>query len=182
MNVSKKVPALYTLREIEGFLVANPSEIVTLILEDHVASRDGLTKLFNKTGLRMYWFPVEKMPRNGDDWPIVSDMIKNNHRLLVFTSNRSKESSEGIAYQWNYMVENQSSMDHSRGLKDVLKSCHAATGNRWANFLAVDFYKRSDGGGVFEAIDILNGRLICGLNDVSSCRVQISTMEVAMWL
>ncbi|KAF0922688.1 hypothetical protein E2562_001085 [Oryza meyeriana var. granulata] len=32
-------------------------------------------------------------------------------------------------------------MDHSRGLKDVLKSCHAATGNRWANFLAIDFYK-----------------------------------------
>lgn len=100
-------PAIYTLREVEAFLLRNPSEIVTLILEDHVSSHQGLTKLFNMTGLGKYWFPVQNMPQKGEDWPIVSDMIKHNHRLLVFTSNRSKESAEGIAYQWNYMVENQ---------------------------------------------------------------------------
>jgi hypothetical protein len=54
-----------------------------------------------------YWFPVAKMPQNGQDWPLVSDMVQNNQRLLVFTSIQSKEASEGIAYQWNYMVENQ---------------------------------------------------------------------------
>lgn len=100
-------PAIHTLREVEAFLLRNPSEIVTLILEDHVSSHQGLTKLFNKTGLGKYWFPVANMPQKGEDWPIVSDMIKHNHRLLVFTSNRSKELTEGIAYQWNYMVENQ---------------------------------------------------------------------------
>jgi len=47
------------------------------------------------------------MPKNGQDWPLVSDMVQNNQRLLVFTSIQSKEASEGIAYQWNYMVENQ---------------------------------------------------------------------------
>ncbi|XP_039796759.1 PI-PLC X domain-containing protein At5g67130-like [Panicum virgatum] len=100
-------PAIHTLREVEAFLLRNPSEIVTLILEDHVSSHQGLTKLFNKTGLGKYWFPVPNMPQKGEDWPIVSDMIKHNHRLLVFTSNRSKELTEGISYQWNYMVENQ---------------------------------------------------------------------------
>jgi len=34
-------------------------------------------------------------------------MVAKNQRLLVFTSVRSKEQSKGIAYQWNYMVENQ---------------------------------------------------------------------------
>jgi len=87
------------MRVIEAFLVIHPSEIVTLILEDHVKSHHGLSMLFNKTGLMRYWFPVSLMPRNGEDWPRVRDMIKLNHRLLVFTSNRSKESSEEIAYQ-----------------------------------------------------------------------------------
>jgi len=62
--------------------------------------------VFNASGLLKYWFPVSKMPQNGQDWPLVSDMVASNQRLVVFTSIRSKQSSEGIAYQWNFMVEN----------------------------------------------------------------------------
>lgn len=80
---------------------------MTLILEDYVHAPNGLTKVFTDAGLMKYWFPVTKMPKQGEDWPLVSDMVANNQRLLVFTSIRSKEESEGIAYQWNYMVENQ---------------------------------------------------------------------------
>uniref|UniRef100_A0A453B4P0 Uncharacterized protein n=1 Tax=Aegilops tauschii subsp. strangulata TaxID=200361 RepID=A0A453B4P0_AEGTS len=61
-------------------------------------------------------------------------------------------------------------VEHSLGLADVLRACHAAAGDRWANFLAVDYYKRSDGGGVFEATDMLNGMLICGRDDVRACK------------
>ncbi|KAG6479586.1 hypothetical protein ZIOFF_063053 [Zingiber officinale] len=100
-------PAIDTMKEIEAFLSANPSEIVTLILEDYVETPNGLTKLFNDSGLMKYWFPVSNMPQNGQDWPLVSDMVANNQRLIVFTSIRSKQDTEGIAYQWNYMVENQ---------------------------------------------------------------------------
>jgi hypothetical protein len=78
-----------------------------LILEDYVQAPNGLTKVFTNAGLMKFWFPVMKMPKNGEDWPLVTDMVANNQRLLVFTSIRSKEQSEGIAYQWNYMVENQ---------------------------------------------------------------------------
>lgn len=95
------------MREIEAFLSANPSEIVTVILEDYVQTPKGLTKVFTDAGLMKYWFPLSKMPKTGQDWPLVRDMVSNNQRLLVFTSVKSKESSEGIAYQWNYMVENQ---------------------------------------------------------------------------
>jgi len=80
---------------------------VTIIIEDYVSSPNGLTKVFDAAGLRKYWFPVSRMPKNGGDWPTVNDMVQKNQRLLVFTSKSSKEASEGIAYQWRYMVENQ---------------------------------------------------------------------------
>ncbi|KAL3719308.1 hypothetical protein ACJRO7_004289 [Eucalyptus globulus] len=203
-------PAIDTLKEIEAFLSANPAEIVTLILEDYVQAPNGLTKVFTDAGLMKYWFPVSNMPKNGQDWPLVSDMVANNQRLLVFTSIRSKEQSEGIAYQWNYMVENQygddgmkagscpnraesvplddrskslvlvnyfrsvpvtllSCKENSGDLIDMLHTCYGAAGNRWANFVAVDFYKRSEGGGSFQAVDTLNGKLLCGCNDVHAC-------------
>lgn len=101
---------------MEAFLNENPTEIITIIIEDYVHSPKGLTKVFSEAGLDKYWYPVSKMPRKGEDWPTVNDMVKLNHRLLVFTSDSSKEASEGIAYQWRYMVENErkySMMTHS---------------------------------------------------------------------
>uniref|UniRef100_A0A0E0KF16 Phosphatidylinositol-specific phospholipase C X domain-containing protein n=1 Tax=Oryza punctata TaxID=4537 RepID=A0A0E0KF16_ORYPU len=203
-------PAMDTFKEIETFLGANPSEIVTLILEDYVHAPNGLTNVFKASGLMKYWFPVSKMPQNGKDWPLVSDMVASNQRLLVFTSIRSKQATEGIAYQWSYMVENNygddgmdagkcsnraesaplndktkslvlvnyfpsvpvkvtACLQHSKSLTDMVNTCYGAAGNRWANFLAVDYYKRSDGGGAFQATDLLNGRLLCGCQDVRAC-------------
>lgn len=95
------------LKEIQMFLDANPSEIVTIFIEDYVASPQGLTKVFNAAGLRKFWFPVSRMPKDGGNWPVIDDMISKNQRLVVFTSKSSKEASEGIAYEWRYVVENQ---------------------------------------------------------------------------
>ena len=100
-------PAIDTLKEVEAFLGENPTEIVTIIIEDYVHTPKGLTKLFTNAGLDKYWFPVSKMPKRGEDWPTVTEMVQDNHRLLVFTSVASKEADEGIAYQWKYMVENE---------------------------------------------------------------------------
>lgn len=100
-------PAINTLKEVEAFLTENPSEIVTIIIEDYVHTPKGLALLFARAGLDKYWFPVSKMPKKGDDWPTVSEMVQANHRLLVFTSDASKEAEEGIAYQWKHMVENE---------------------------------------------------------------------------
>ncbi|KAI3452191.1 hypothetical protein Pfo_008856 [Paulownia fortunei] len=205
-------PAVDTLKEIEKFLRANPSEIVTLILQDYVQTPKGLSKVLRAAGLMNYWFPLSRMPRNGQDWPLVRDMVAKNQRLLVFTSIESKEKSEGIAYQWNYMVENLYGDDgmipricvnrqesaalndkrkslflvnyfrsipskkvacvhNSEDLLNMLQICHHAAGERWPNFLAVDFYKRSEGGGTFQAVDTLNGELLCGRKDVHQCAV-----------
>lgn len=107
MFLPSQQPAINVLKEIQVFLEQNTSEIVTIFIEDYVKSPQGLTKVFNASGLSKYWFPVSRMPKSGEDWPTVDDMVQQNQRLVVFTSNSSKEASEGIAYNWRYVVENQ---------------------------------------------------------------------------
>ena len=96
---------------MEAFLTLNPTEIVTIIIEDYVHTPKGLTNLFTSAGLDKYWFPVSKMPKKGKDWPTVTEMVQANHRLVVFTSDASKEAEEGIAYQWKHVVENECKHD-----------------------------------------------------------------------
>ncbi|KAH1223750.1 PI-PLC X domain-containing protein [Glycine max] len=204
-------PAINTLREVEAFLTQNPTEIVTIVIEDYVHTPKGLTNLFRNAGLDKYWFPVSDMPKKGEDWPTVTEMVQVNHRLLVFTSDASKEAEEGIAYQWSYMVENESGdpgveggscphrkeskplnsrsaslflqnyfptdpveadscKEHSVPLVDMVNTCYKAAGNVLPNFLAVNFYMRSDGGGVFDIVDKMNGHSLCGCNTISACQ------------
>uniref|UniRef100_A0A5B6ZSV3 Putative PI-PLC X domain-containing protein n=1 Tax=Davidia involucrata TaxID=16924 RepID=A0A5B6ZSV3_DAVIN len=210
-NFTAFQPAINTLKEVEAFLSQYPSEIVTIIIEDYVHAPKGLTKLFTDAGLDKYWFPASKMPKKGEDWPTVTDMIGENHRLLVFTSDSSKEADEGIAYQWKYMVENEpgdggvvqgscsnrkesktlnsksaslffqnyfptipvqteACKEHSAPLANMVGTCYKAAGNMIPNFVAVNFYMRSDGGGVFDALDRMNGQTLCGCGTVTACQ------------
>ncbi|MCH97485.1 PI-PLC X domain-containing protein, partial [Trifolium medium] len=89
------------------FLDANPYEIITIFIEDNVKAPSGVSKVLQASGLHKYMFPIARLPKNGEDWPIVDDMIQNNQRFIAFTSKESKEASEGIPYTWKYVVENQ---------------------------------------------------------------------------
>lgn len=209
-NATAFEPLQNTLQVVHSFLQENPTEVITLILEDYVTAPNGLSKAFDAAGLLKYFFPAQSMPQNGEDWPTLRQMVANNWRLLVFTSKSAKESIEGIPYEWKYLVESQygdggqvegecPSRSESAPLSDQSKSlvllnyfssipildkacvenadkeikmlatCRAAAGNRWGNYLAVDFYKRSQGGGAFQAVDYLNGLLHCGCGNLSLC-------------
>ena len=92
---------------MESFLSSNPNEVITIFIEDYVRTPNGLTNLFHAAGLSKYMFPVSNMPKYGEDWPTLATLVSQNYRLLVFTSDKTKEGSEGIAYNWRYVNENQ---------------------------------------------------------------------------
>ncbi|XP_078443746.1 PI-PLC X domain-containing protein At5g67130-like [Wolffia australiana] len=178
-NFTAFEPAINTLKEVEAFLSGNPSEIVTIILQDSVRTNKGLTKLFTNAGLMKYWYPVSEMPVNGRDWPTITEMISKNHRLLVFSSNSSKEADEGIAYQWRYLLENGPG---DPGLKPGAcpnREESQRLDSRNASLILMNYFHTNpnqnnaylfDGGAVFNVMNRINGQTLCGCSTVTSCK------------
>ncbi|XVF61194.1 hypothetical protein PTKIN_Ptkin08bG0110500 [Pterospermum kingtungense] len=69
-----------------------------------------------------------------------------------------------------YPVEDEACKEHSAPLADMIDTCYKAAGGMMPNFLAVNFYMRSDGGGVFYDLDSMNGQRLCGCSSITACQ------------
>ncbi|PHT82033.1 hypothetical protein T459_15048 [Capsicum annuum] len=65
-------------------------------------------------------------------------------------------------------VQNGDYKEHSTQLVDTAAACYKAVGNMMPKYVAVNFYMRSDRGGVFNVLDQINGRTLCGCPTVTA--------------
>lgn len=77
-------PLLDGLREVHSFLVANPDEVVTLIVQDETAPADTVA-VFAEAGLEPFLYQHEGGADRG--WPTLGEMIDAGQRLVVFAEN-----------------------------------------------------------------------------------------------
>jgi hypothetical protein len=73
-------PVAPTMKEIHDFLVANPGEVVMIVVEDYIEPAD-LAALFTEAGLDRFALPV----RPTGPWPTLGRLVDLDQRLIVFT-------------------------------------------------------------------------------------------------
>ena len=82
---------LDTLDQLRGWMVANPDEVVTLFIEDHVDS-SLIAADVEAAGL----LDLVYDPSTGDPWPTLGEMIRSGRRLVVMV----EEGTGGEAAPW----------------------------------------------------------------------------------
>jgi hypothetical protein len=75
-------PLAAGLGEIKSFLDQNRNEVIVILIEDYITSAD-TAKAFAESGLNRYVYSH----RPGTRWPALRQMIKDNHRVVVFVEN-----------------------------------------------------------------------------------------------
>ena len=73
-------PVAPTMKEIHDFLVANPGEVVMLVVEDYIEPAD-LASLFTEAGLDRFGHTG----RANGPWPMLRQLVDLDQRLIVFT-------------------------------------------------------------------------------------------------
>jgi hypothetical protein len=84
-------PFLEMLSELRGWLAANPDEVVTLFIEDHVDA-ELIAADVEAAGL----LPYVHEPAPGEPWPTLGEMIRSGQRLVVML----EEGDGGAAAPW----------------------------------------------------------------------------------
>lgn len=104
----------YLLKEVVTFLSNNRNEVVTIFLEDYVhPDTDKLKKNIDiVSGLKELIYDPDNYSnwsvRDRGEWPLLSEMIKWNKRLIIFSDKQHNNLDRkiGVAYDRNYILQN----------------------------------------------------------------------------
>jgi hypothetical protein len=100
----------YGLRKVVNFLIKNPSEIVTIVLENYVTETFQLMAVFNrvKNMNKLVFNPYsEEWDVLNKGWPLMSEMVRLNKRLLIVDYNEIHTKKEpGIIHIRDFFLEN----------------------------------------------------------------------------
>jgi hypothetical protein len=94
-----------SLRTIVAFLEANPDEIATVFLEDYVSPAELRAVLDGVPGLRAIQLDPYAWRVRENRWPLASDMVHANRRLLIL-SDRDDKRGLGVGFGPDLTVEN----------------------------------------------------------------------------
>lgn len=93
------------LKVIQEFLASEPSEVITIFLENYVKNKQLVDQSLSTAGLDPYILAPEHWdPISEQGWPTLDWMQKNNKRLIIFNS---IEETKLTFYQWEHVIENQ---------------------------------------------------------------------------
>lgn len=101
-------PMQNPLKDIKNFLDQNPNEVLTIIFESYVSSKE-MTEEFIKAGLLSY---VATLPAQGD-FPTLREMISHNQRLVVLTDKKD-DGPDWYQDVWALAVETPYSFKNSK--------------------------------------------------------------------
>jgi hypothetical protein len=111
------------LTELRGWLAANPDEVVTLFIEDHVDAAL-IAADVEAAGL----LPLVHEPAPGEPWPTLGEMIRSGRRLVVMLEEGDGGTSapwlvNGFEYTqdtpYTFPTVDSFSCDHNRGPADA---------------------------------------------------------------
>ncbi|ACC85389.1 glycosyl hydrolase family 18 protein [Nostoc punctiforme] len=115
INYALPLKHLYdALNEVVAFLKNNRNEVVTIFLEDYVYPDTNKLKeeLDKVTGLKELIYDPDNNPnwsvRVTGEWPLLSEMIEWNKRLIIFSdkNHNNLTTKIGVAYDRNYILQN----------------------------------------------------------------------------
>ncbi|MFT7838101.1 PI-PLC domain-containing protein [Saccharothrix sp. BKS2] len=130
--VSRPVALWVDVQRVVDFLRANPTEFVTLFLEDYVPADVLRAELNRVDGLADVLFRPDRAGVRATGWPTLDALRAANDRLLIFTDRTRAadgalpRDSFGVMYQQEWTVENHWSMGPGVGGSDW--SCHSRWG------------------------------------------------------
>ncbi|WP_367137060.1 phospholipase [Saccharothrix sp. HUAS TT1] len=129
--VSRPVALWVDVQRVVDFLERNPTEFVTIFLEDYVPAEVLRAELGRVDGLADVLFRPDREGVRANGWPTLNALRATGRRLMIFTDHaRSGDAVPrdgfGVMYQPEWTVENHWSMGSGLGGSDW--SCHSRWG------------------------------------------------------